>query len=137
MEEKIYLLKELLPFFNFHQVQTFMTAIEKGLMLPDERNMFMATPNPIKQAVVIIDFNISLQQQFSFAKGKAADLSDKLTKMVNRFADKIENERDIEIMLKDTTYDGYEVLELITKHNLIDLLKSTVIDNVISSFWVG
>ena len=40
-------------------------------------------------------------------------------------------------MLKDTTYHGYETLELITKHNLIDLLKSTVIDNVISSFWSG
>lgn len=84
-----------------------------------------------------MQLNCDLVYYFSFAAGKANEINTQLTKMVNKFCKKIDNERDVEIMLLDTTYQGLEVLEVIVKYEFIDLLKSSVVDNVISKFWQG
>ena len=133
----MHLLKEFSHYLLFHQVQQYLTIIERRLRMPDETNLFMSTPNPLKTVVLIMEFNHILKLNYDFSSGQVNEINQMLTRMAQKFCKEIYNERDIEIMLLDTTYAGLEVLEVIIRHQFIDLLSTPVVDNVVSQFWAG
>ena len=57
--------------------------------------------------------------------------------MCSKILKKMENERDVEIMLLDTTYEGSEVMDIILEYELIELLAAPIMDNVVTKFWEG
>jgi len=111
--------------------------LKRRLRDNSETNIFISTFNPLKTVVLLMQFNHILSFQFSFARGQAEEINSMLLKMANKFCSLIHNERDIEIMLLDTTYSGREVIEIIVRHEFIELLKTSVVDNVVSKFWAG
>ena len=92
MEEKLYILKELMPFMTFNHGQVFLTSIERGLALPDEHNIFMLTPNPIKLAVLIMDYCEHMKRSFGHSHGRIDNLMAKLTAMVTGLTKQTTNE---------------------------------------------
>ena len=41
------------------------------------------------------------------------------------------------VMLRDTTFDGLEVIEIINKRGFINLFLTPLMDNVVQSMWIG
>ena len=74
---------------------------------------------------------------FQFASGNAKKIEIQLIQMASAILNEIENERDVEIMLLDTTYEGSEVIDIILDYELIDLFDAPIMDNVINKFWEG
>lgn len=79
-----------------------------------------------------------LMKVFAFAKMKVTKINDQLIELGRQFINNVENTRDLEIYLLDTSYHGREVIEHIADLNLLDLFDCPNMDNIISNlFWKG
>lgn len=124
-------------YLSFKNCSDFLTQIQVELCEDGIDSFLVSSINPLKTIILIMHLNKSLVAKLAFIRIKVERINSQLIYLGKKIIDSMTSPRDVEIMLLDTTYHGWEVIEMISDLNLIELLECPVIDNVLSNVWQG
>ena len=68
---------------------------------------------------------------------KTMGIIDMAVEICNAIIEETATGEDIENLIEDRMYDGEQVIEWIANLNVVGLLQSPIMDNIISQYWEG
>ena len=152
LEEKLYILEQLLNRFSFGEVKTFVKVVKSFYELevfnPDELNLndsiqlhklqnlpLAFATNPIKLWVLIVKMLLHLNK--TYPNRELKEVCQKLCKLWSAFIANTESLEEIDLMLRDKTYSGLDVIDIIGNSGFDEMLENDKICNFINDIWIG
>lgn len=100
-------------------------------------SIFCHTLNPIKMGVLVIDALAILQKRFNVLNYLTAPLKADIIKILVGFMNNLGSIHQIRDLVTEKVTSGQDVLYLIGKHNIIEMLENPKMKSIIYVYWEG
>jgi len=137
IEVKIHLLKNCIWYIKQQQAYHLFKKFEDAIVdkLDDRPNIFDYTHNPIKLAVLLIEFFRLLGDKYRIMHGYYMKIKCELVKYISGLTDAINNEESLRLLFLEEDFEGREVLVIIQELKLYNALEDKRMKILVKTLW--
>ena len=101
------------------------------------KSILAYSQNPIKTSVLTIDVLATIEKRFPILNYLIHPLRADLTRINVLFMNNLGSLTQIRDLVEEKVYSGVDVLYLIGKHNIIELLENSKMKSILDTVWTG
>lgn len=143
-EEKLYFVELFQAHFSYNQAKMFIELIEKILSNDDreelrdiESSCFVACSNPLKIMVLVMSILLNLAKKYENLTLRIIQIKENITSLCNLFLDVGVSTNEVERFLNEDWYNGKDVIEMISKHCIYEILAHPNVQMIVENYWSG
>ena len=161
LEQYLFLVEKMIPFFSYSQgkklISVFEKLLDQGNMNGDhsskvrksenlenknwidklENNFLIYSTSPVKDWVLIMYVWKQLEEVHLDLAYLDHLIYEKYSKLVNKIIDATESMKDVYSLLTDKCFNKKEVIDIISSSDLQIILNNSKVGRVVSDFWTG
>eukprot|EP00347_Sterkiella_histriomuscorum_P018277 403346125 len=133
MEYKVHIIGELLDFAKYRQIEIILQHLEKNI--ESENTLFYYNQNPIKLAMIIIDFLEEVKEKFRITSFRANQIKDRIEEITKNIIKAIPNSDELKQLLQQRDFRGNDSLHYMALYNVYTILDTSSTDRILQDFW--
>ncbi|CAI2387331.1 unnamed protein product [Moneuplotes crassus] len=137
LEERLFILEKFSKYIEYKMGLEFLNIMHDQVLDDPKDNFLVYCPNPLKIIILLLNISIGIKTKHQNLKFKAQKFRSTLCDIAHSVIDTASNMNEVEDLLRDKTYSGMEVLDLIAHLDIIEILQNTMIDSIISNMYFG
>lgn len=137
LEERLFILEKFMKFIKYKDALEFFDVMYDQITDDPKINFLVYCPNPLKIIMMLLDIVLFLAEKHQNLKFKAQQVRTTLTDIANQIIDNSASMNEVEDMLLDKTYNGVEILDIIERLNIIEILVNPQVDSIVSNMYLG
>ena len=137
LEERLFILEKLMGSMEYKISLEFLTVLQAQLLVEPIQNFLVYCANPLKIIIMLLNITNFISKKHQNLKFKSKLFRSTLWDTANAIIDSSSSINEVEDMLRDTTYNGIEVINMIEYLDIIEILQNPLMDNIISNMYLG
>lgn len=136
-ELTLYFLNKIEIWSDEKLTKSIASTIYKRLENPGLENVLFTFYNPLKIVILLIEFLEKLSQKIVYNRSTLIMISKKIYSLAQLLISKLNDDKELNIVLRDTDLEQRRVIYIIYENNLWEIIGMQNVENVIDILWNG
>ena len=135
IDQKCYLVREYLDFFQLRNARQLLDFIDKKVNIPNKLNILVSNFNVVLSGCLLIEVMSLVGTKFDQLKVRCDNIRTKIEELVGKYMSRVTRQEEMRYLLLEKDMEDRDALELITKLEIYTFLQSQFAENVVKEIW--